>query len=572
MALSTGLALSQPGIVRRAIEELAVEVTAARLAGFGALIIALAIGDAICLFFTRRILIGISRDIEFEMRDDLLAHLLRLPPTWYRRNRVGDLMSRAVNDLSAVRMLLGPGVMQAGNTLLMGGTAIVLMAMVSPLLTLVSLSLFPVVAVATKLIGDATHRRFTAIQEFFSEISALAQENLSGVRLVRAFARESSEAERFEAKNRELMARNLGLARLNALYFPLLQLIVGIGFAVTLYVGGIFILRGRLTVARYVEFNLYMLELIWPAIALGWVVNLFQRGTASWNRMVELWEAEPLEAEADTGERLSGDVEFRDLEFGYASGAVPMPERTEGGSVPGPSPTGRPILRGVSFQVREGETAAIVGRTGAGKSTLLGLLMRLDEPPRGAIRIGGRDVRDIPLPVLRRNIAVVPQESFLFSDTLAANIAFGRPEAARSDIERAALLAGLGPDLARFPAGLDTRVGERGITLSGGQKQRTALARAILTGAPILILDDAFASVDTETESRILASLEAATAGRTVFLVSHRLSTMKNADRVVVLDEGRVAEMGTHDELLERGGLYAALAERQRLEEEVEAA
>ncbi len=552
MVLSTGLFLAMPGIVRRALEGLERGVTTERLLLAAGAIVALAIGDAFAFYFTRRILIGLSRDIEYEMRQDLFAHLLRLPPTWFRKNRTGDLMSRTVNDLAAVRMMIGPGIMQAANTVVVGLASLALMIRVSFVLTAIALALFPVVAVATKVMGQITHRRFTKIQEFFSEISNSAQENFSGVRLVRAFAREATEEARFEERNREFLRRNLGLARLNAIYFPLLQLLVGSGFVLVLWAGGHFILSGKLSVARYVEFNLYMIELIWPAIALGWVVNLWQRGSASWNRMVELWDVESLPEEEETGVRLDGAIEFRDLRFGY-----------EGG---------RPVLDGIELTVEAGETIAVVGRTGSGKSTLLSLLLRVDDPPAGTIRIGGRDIRGIPLPDLRRNVVAVPQETFLFSDTIAANVAFGNPDATPEEIAEAVRAAGLGSDLAGFPKGLETVVGERGITLSGGQKQRTALARALVSKAPILILDDAFSSVDTETEARILAGLRAAAAGRTLFLVSHRLSTIQDADRIVVLDQGRVAESGTHEELLAKGGLYAALAERQRLEEEVEAA
>jgi len=552
MTLSAALFLAMPRIVRRVLESLESDPTPRRVAVACGVILALGASAALLFFFTRRILIGASRDIEFEMREDLFAHLLRLPPRWHRRSRVGDVMSRAVNDLAAVRMMLGPGIMQAANTAVVGSIAIVLMALSSPSLTLVALAVLPFVAAATQFMGKVTHRRFTAIQEFFSEISASAQENFSGARLVRAFAREATEEARFDAKNREFRRRNLRLARLNALYFPLLQAQVGAGFAAILWVGGRRILAGELTVPRFVEFNLYLLELVWPAIALGWVVNLWQRGSASWNRMVELWAAEPLPEESAAGPLPGGPLEVRGLTFGYDGGP--------------------PVLRDVSLSVEPGLTVAFVGRTGSGKSTLLQLLLRLEEPPFGTVLLGGRDVREIPLPLLRRALAAVPQETFLFSDTLAANIAVGRPDATPAEVERAALEAGLGPDLATFPKGLETIVGERGITLSGGQKQRTALARALLADAPFLVLDDAFSSVDTETEERILEAVKARAGRRTVFLVSHRLSTIQHADLVVVLERGRVVETGTHEELLRAGGLYAELAERQRLTDEVEAA
>ena len=553
MALSAALFLAMPRIVRHILESLETDPSPRLIALSCAAILGLAAADAILFFFTRRILIGASRDVEFEMRGDLFAHLLRLPPRWHRKSRVGDVMSRAVNDLSAVRMMIGPGIMQAANTIVVGTIAVTLMAFASPTLTLVALAILPFVAVATQVMGKVTHRRFTAIQEFFSEISASAQENISGVRLVRAFAREATEERRFDAKNREFRRRNLGLARLNALYFPMLQALVGTGFAAVLWVGGRKILAGELTVPRYVEFNLYLMELVWPAIALGWVVNLWQRGSASWNRMAELWAAEPLadEERRRTAPRRDARGEGPDLLLRRRPARPPkrLPHRGAGDD-------GRPRRAD-----RFGEVDAPQPPPAAGGAAVRHDPARRARPARDSLcRSFGA-----PSSPCRRRRSSSPTPSRTTSPSAA-------PVRRRAEVERAALEAGLGPDLATFPKGLETIVGERGITLSGGQKQRTALARALLADAPFLVLDDAFSSVDTETEEKILEAVKARSGTRTVFLVSHRLSTIQHADVVVVLEKGRVAETGTHEELLRAGGLYAELAERQRLSDEVEAA
>jgi len=426
---------------------------------------------------------------------------------------------------------------------------VTLMAFASPALTLVALAILPFVAVATQVMGKVTHRRFTAIQEFFSEISASAQENISGVRLVRAFAREATEERRFDAKNREFRKRNLGLARLNALYFPMLQALVGMGFVAVLWVGGRKILAGELTVPRYVEFNLYLVELVWPAIALGWVVNLWQRGSASWNRMADLWAAEPLPEESADGPLPGGVLQVRHLTFAYDGEA--------------------PVLRDVTLSVEPGTTVALVGRTGSGKSTLLSLLLRLEEPPFGAIRLGDRDLREIPLPLLRRTVVSVPQETFLFSDTLRHNVLFGAPDDGR--LERVAAIAQLDAALADLPSGYDTMLGERGVNLSGGQKQRAAIARALAQDPTVFVLDDALSAVDAQTEAKILSALRDALAGRTTIVISHRLAAVRDADEIVVLDEGTVVERGTHAQLIARDGRYADLVRRQRLEAELEA-
>jgi ATP-binding cassette subfamily B protein len=475
--------------------------------------------------------------------------------SYFQHHRTGDLMSRATNDLGAVRMMMGPAVMYTASTVLTFAVAIVLMVSIDPWLTLVALVPLPFVTVVVKYFGTAIHNRFEKIQEQLSDISAIAQESLAGVRVVRAYGQEAFEIDRFRSANLEYVQRNRALIRLQGFYFPSMGLLMGIGALLVLWLGSRRVVAGQMTLGELVAFNAYLTMLGWPMIAFGWVSNLLQRGTASWKRLLDVLDVEPLVSDAEANDAITsieGEVEFRNLTFSFGDALV---------------------LRGVSFKVPKGTTTAIVGATGSGKSTVLSLLPRLHEPPAGAVLIDGVDVRHIPLNVLRGAIGFVNQEPFLFSTTLAENIAFGARanQADRERIAEAASIARLDKDLAQFPQGYDTSVGERGITLSGGQKQRAAIARALVIDPKILILDDALSAVDTHTEEEILERLSVVMSQRTTIIVSHRVSTIRGADQIVVLHDGRVAERGTHEELIRRGGFYADLYRKQLLEEELKA-
>jgi ATP-binding cassette subfamily B protein len=502
------------------------------------------------------------------MRNDFFAHLQRLPLAYFQANRTGDLMSRATNDLNAVRTMVGPAVMYAANTILVFIVALSLMVAIDARLTLYSLIPLPFVSIAVKVFGTAIHRRFERIQAQLSEVSAIVQEALGGVRVVRAYRQEAAELERFRRANLEYVRRNRRLIVLQGMFFPSMSFFLGLGALIVLWQGSRAVLSGRITLGEFVAFNAYLTMLSWPMIAFGWVTNMLQRGMASWKRMLEVLETPPAIADEPGAARtaateLRGDIEFRDLTFAF-------------GSAP-------PVLRRISARVPAGTTAALVGVTGSGKSTLIGLLARLHEPPRGAVFVDGIDVRDLPLAVLRGAIGFVPQEPFLFSDTLANNVAFGLDGAGRAGglppdtdartqrILEAAAVARLDKDVADFPNGYETSVGERGITLSGGQKQRTAIARAVAIDPRILILDDALSAVDTYTEEEILSRLRAVMRRRTSIVVSHRISTVRDADQIFVLDQGAIVERGTHDELVRRDGMYAELHRKQLLEEELAA-
>lgn len=516
-------------------------------------------------FLTRLILIGVSRDIEFDLRNDILEKLMALEPAFYLRNRTGELMSRATNDLNAVRMVLGPGIMYSASTVTTMFAALVIMPRLSLPLTFYVLIPVPIVAWIVRYFGKVIHERYEIIQALLATLSARVQENLSGVRVIRAYAQEAAENTAFQELNRDYMSKNLQLIRTWSLFYPALEALIGAAFLIVLWQGGKLVLRGEISLGALMAFHAYMGLLIWPMIALGWVTNIFQRGAASMGRLNYILETPPaindhhVPAGAPRPEDLRGEIEFRDLTFAYpANGADGQPPV--------------PVLRAINLRIAAGSTVAIVGPTGSGKSTLAALMARLYDAPHGSLFVDGRPIREWPLAALRRAIGYVPQETYLFSETLRENIAFGVEDAAHGAVEHAAQIANIARDIADFPTGYETIVGERGITLSGGQRQRTALARALIRDPQILLLDDALSSVDTETEDRILHQLSDVMRRRTTVLISHRCSTVRDADLIVVLRDGRIAERGTHAQLLALGGYYAELYHKQLLEEELERA
>ena len=547
--------LAKPAIVGNAVNELSKTVTRAALIRYGAMLVGAAAIEGLFLYLQRSIIIGTSRRIEYEMRNDFYAHLQSLPVHYYQEQRTGDLMSRATNDLSSVRMLIGPAVMHSVSSLLVVTGAFVMMLRINVEMALISLISVPVVAGLVKFFGQKIHDRFKAVQDYFGDISARAQENLSGVRVVRAFAQEKNEIETFKRMNREYVERNRSLIRLTATFYPMLHGMIGVMFGIVFFLGSRKMLAGAMSIGAFVAFQFYLGRMIWPLIALGWVINLFQRGMASMVRLDEVWRVQsgvPEVARAEdegAAEGAAPHIEVRDLTFAYDT---------------------HPVLRNINLTVRHGQTVGIVGRTGSGKSSLLALITRTFEPPPETIFLDGKPVERIALRELREAIGMVPQETFLFSESIAENIRFGRQDASAEELRESAELAGLSGDVATFSNGLETLIGERGITLSGGQKQRTAIARALVRNPQILILDDALSAVDTATEEKILRALREIRKGRTVLIVSHRVSSVKDADTIIVLDEGRIIERGPHESLLARDGYYADLYRRQTLEEELE--
>jgi len=575
---NNGIWILFPQVLRRAINDLHSGPTRQKLLTYSLLIIAIALIKGIFQFLTRWVVIGISRDIEFDLRNDLFAHLERLSYSYYQRNRTGDIMARATNDLNAVRMLLGPAIMYSANTIVFTAGALGFMLAISPKLTLYAFLPLPITSIVIQYFGRRIHERFERIQAMFSDISARAQENFSGARVIRAYVQEQAEIAAFEGANREYIRRSLGLVRLMGMLWPTLELMLGAAVVIVLWLGGRQVLLGKMNVGDFVAFNTYMVQLTWPVIALGWVINIFQRGTASLVRINEILsqqpeiadEAKPALDNGATGvspvppeadDRLStsdiqGEIEFRNLNFAY---------------------NGTSVLKDINLRIPAGSSLAIVGPTGSGKTTLVNLIPRIYDAAPGTVLIDGHAIRQFPLDSLRRQIGFVPQETFLFSDTIRENIAFGISAEAKQeggepsldDIKAAAEAANIAQDIESFPEGYNTTVGERGITLSGGQKQRTAIARALLRSPRILILDDALSSVDTHTEDKILNHLREIMRGRTTIFISHRVSTVRNADCIAVLHQGRIVELGTHDHLIARNGYYTDLYNKQLLEEEL---
>jgi ATP-binding cassette subfamily B protein len=548
-----------PQVIRIAIDDLNSGVTQKKILLYAGLLVGISAAKGVFLFLTRWIIIGISREIEFDLRNDLFRHLERQPAAYFQQHRTGDIMARMTNDLNAVRMLLGPAIMYSANTVLFSLGALYFLLRISPWLTLVALVPLPLASVLVQSLGRKIHDRFERIQAMYSDISAQAQENFSGARLVRAFAQEKAQIAAFERSNQENIRRGLRLVQLMGMLWPTLEFVLGLAMAITLLVGGHEVLSHRISIGQFVAFNTYMVMLTWPVIALGWVVNLWQRGTASVVRIDELLADKPTidDAAADPtlppDLTLRGEIEFRNLSFSYTGADSGRAE----------------VLHSLSLKIPAGSSLAIVGPTGSGKSTLINMIPRLYDAAPGMVWIDGRPIRDYSLEALRSNIGFVPQETFLFSQTIRGNIAFGAPLATDTEVLQAAEAAHIRREFEEFPAGMETMVGERGITLSGGQKQRTAIARAVIRNPRILILDDALASVDTYTEEQILRELQKVMEGRTTLFISHRISTVRHADQIAVLVAGRIVELGTHDELIARNGYYADLFQKQLLEEEL---
>ncbi len=545
-----------PKIVQRAIDYLQVDIKMGRLLGYAGLIVGISAAHGVFRFLMRRTVIVVSRLIEFDMRNELFAKLQSLSNAFYQRQNTGDIMARLTNDLNAVRSVLGPGVMYTVNTITTFIFVFFMMINISPMLTLMAMIPVPAMIVIVNRFSKQINKRYSEVQAQFAKISTKVQENLAGMRIVKSYVLENSEYEDFSRLNREYIDKNMRYVRIQAAFRPLMMLIAGAGMVLILLVGGRFIINGVITLGEFVAFHLYLSMLMWPSIALGWVLNIFYQGQASMQRLDYLLGQESdLDDEGQnlTPERIQGNIHLKDLSFKYPN-------------------TEREVLHNFNLKINRGQIIAVVGRTGAGKSTLIELLTRTYDPPRGTLWIDQNDILDISRKSLRRHIGYIPQDTFLFSDTIRNNIAFGSHEASQEAVEEAARIAQIHDSIMELPQGYETVLGERGINISGGQKQRVAIARAIIREPRILLLDDALSAVDTITEEAILNNLKSVMQNKTCLWVSHRISAIKDADWIIVLDKGRLTEQGTHEQLLAINGLYASLHEKQQIEESLEMA
>ena len=592
VVLAAALASVIPSLLKRGIDNMRSGADLTTLFSIGAVMLLTAIASGVLRFVMRQFLNGVSRRIETDLRHDLFARLVALDPSWYVRWRTGDLMARLTNDLSAIRMAAGPAIMYLVNTIAGGVFATIMMLRISPMLT--GFALLPMIGLPLLMLrlGRLVHARFEAVQSQFSQLSTRAQENLTGVRVVRAYQQEASESARFDALGEEYLHANMRLAKLNGIMNPGFALLAGLGGAITIGIGGRLLIDNRISVGGYVAFGIYLAMLTWPMIALGWTTNLFQRASASMARVIVLLDAEPVSVH-DRGQGVlpvaagGRALEFRHVWFRYPAalitsedGAATLAPYADGASEP------RWVLRDVSFSIRAGGTLAIVGATGAGKSALIDLIPRFFDPQKGEILLDGVPISTLPLAVLRAELGHVPQESLLFSETIGANIGYGLDDTRAAigitaehhlgewetppEVIEATNIAQLSDTVARLPAGYATRLGERGINLSGGQKQRSAIARALARHPRVVLLDDALSAVDTHTEAAILSGLRSALRGRTAVVASHRISTVRDADHIIVVDDGHIVEEGQHDDLVLRGGRYAKLLQRQQLLDAIE--
>ncbi len=553
--LSNAATVYLPILLKDAVNLLQTKTTTETLFHYGVMIVGTSLFAGVFRFLIRQSIIVVSREIEYDLRGDFWQHIQNLPTRYFRDTATGNIMAHATNDINAVRMFIGPAVMYSIDTVIRFSLVIIIMFKISVYLTLYALFPLPFLSVLVYFVGKKIHDRFTKIQEKFSELTTRAQENYSGIRVIKSYVREQGEIADFKVLSKEYMLKNMSLARVQALFQPILFLITGVSVIVVIWLGGMQVIRGKLLLGDITALIIYLGILIWPMIAFGWVINIIQQAEASMARLNRIFAEQESSNEGTKAdyskETITGEIEFRNAAFEYSAGK-------------------KRILENINLKIPAGSTVAIMGHTGSGKTTLVNLLPRLYDVTEGELLIDGIPINLIPLDVLRTNIGFVQQESFLFSDTIANNIAYGLDTFNKDSVSRASSIAQFDKDARDFPKGYETIIGERGITLSGGQKQRAAMARAIVLNPAILILDDSFSAVDTSTEEDILKNLKEFMKGRTSILISHRVSTVKDADKIIVLADGRIAEEGTHDELLEYNGIYADIYTKQLLEKELE--